>query len=51
MNKEEWIKIEDKVHKLAHGVGLHLETLQGQIHERLEQIEKQYEEKFNKFIR
>jgi len=44
-NQEEY---DERLESLAIGIGRHLETLQGQISERFEQIERKYEEQLFK---
>jgi len=45
MNNDEIKTINDKLNKLAMGVALHLEILQGQIGERMDQIDQNYNER------
>ncbi|MFT4416309.1 hypothetical protein ACLM5H_20805 [Fredinandcohnia humi] len=45
---DDLIRIEEKLNKLAKGIALHLETLQGQIGERFDQIDKTYTERLLK---
>ncbi|MCC3356181.1 hypothetical protein [Bacillus sp. REN16] len=45
MNNDEIKTINEKLNKLAMGIALHLETLQGQIGERIDQIDRSYNER------
>ncbi|MEH7383290.1 hypothetical protein V7138_22700 [Bacillus sp. JJ1533] len=45
MNNDEIKSINEKLNKLAMGIALHLETLQGQIGERMDQIDTTYNER------
>nr|WP_309098323.1 hypothetical protein [Fredinandcohnia onubensis] len=45
MNNDEVETINDKLNKLAMGIALHLELLQGQIGERMDQIDRNYNER------
>ncbi|WP_159439979.1 hypothetical protein [Bacillus sinesaloumensis] len=45
MNNDEFKAINEKLNKLAMGIALHLETLQGQIGERMDQIDQHYNER------
>ncbi|WP_449538012.1 hypothetical protein [Ferdinandcohnia sp. Marseille-Q9671] len=45
MNHDEIKSINEKLNKLAMGIALHLETLQGQIGERMDQIDRTYGER------
>ncbi|MEH7235273.1 hypothetical protein [Bacillus sp. JJ1562] len=45
MNNDEMKTINDKLNKLAMGIALHLETLQGQIGDRMDQIDRTYNER------
>jgi hypothetical protein len=45
MNNDEIKTIHDKLNKLAMGIALHLEILQGQIGERMDQIDQNYNER------
>ncbi|MEH7387126.1 hypothetical protein V7147_17190 [Bacillus sp. JJ1521] len=45
MNNDELMSIHEKLNKLAMGIALHLETLQGQIGDRMDQIDRTYNER------
>ncbi len=45
MNNDELKSINEKLNKLAMGIALHLETLQGQIGDRMDQIDRTYNER------
>ncbi|WP_453993115.1 hypothetical protein [Bacillus nitroreducens] len=45
MNDDELKTINEKLNKLALGIALHLETLQGQIGDRMDQIDRTYNER------
>ncbi|WP_157256207.1 hypothetical protein [Bacillus timonensis] len=45
MNNDEIKSLNEKLNKLAMGIALHLETLQGQIGDRIDQIEQTYNER------
>ncbi|MEH7224627.1 hypothetical protein V7112_12535 [Bacillus sp. JJ1566] len=45
MNDDEIKTINEKLNKLAMGIALHLETLQGQIGDRMDQIDRTYNER------
>lgn len=45
MSNDELKSINEKLNKLAMGIALHLETLQGQIGDRMDQIDQTYNER------
>lgn len=45
MNNDEIKSLNEKLNKLAMGIALHLETLQGQIGDRMDQIDRTYNER------
>ncbi|MFS0865481.1 hypothetical protein [Fredinandcohnia sp. 179-A 10B2 NHS] len=48
MDNEELRRIDEKLNKLAKGIALHLEILQGQIGERIDQIDQSYSDRLVK---
>lgn len=48
MDNEELRRIDEKLNKLAKGIALHLEILQGQIGERIDQIDQTYSDRLVK---
>ncbi|WP_189655203.1 hypothetical protein [Bacillus sp. HNG] len=45
MKQDEIQSVNEKLNKLAMGIALHLETLQGQIGERMDQMDQTYNER------
>ncbi|THE09786.1 hypothetical protein E1I69_21040 [Bacillus timonensis] len=45
MKQDELKSINEKLNKLAMGIALHLETLQGQIGDRMDQMDQAYNER------
>ncbi|MFS0821397.1 hypothetical protein [Bacillus sp. 1P02SD] len=45
MKQDEIQSINEKLNKLAMGIALHLETLQGQIGDRMDQMDQTYNER------